>query len=671
VISVTKAVLFGLSGFGNTALRALRAAGYEIGLVLTRKEPGPFPYYDEKTLAEEARALGIEVLEDPDLGDKALKARIDAYAPDLLLAATFTSAIPHRFLGVKGRTCLGLHPSLLPAYRGATPTTWMVLNQEPQHAGVTLHHLTSKAFAGDIVSQRKVAVDPHDTDGSLRRRLADVAGGMVGEAVAALARGEELARTPQDENLITFFPPRTRREGLIKFDEPTRNIVDRIRAVLPYPGAFTYWGEREVEILRADLEETGTFEVAPGLVMRCAGDGVVVKTRDGALRLETRPTLTAGDLENELVMFTDHHKIGIPKKGLHDTLVHTRETYGIDPGAEEFPKMVVLATVYPCNAACPNCPYTETNSDIRMKYVDAPFMDAALFKKIAEECGQYGSFVRITGGGEPMMHPADMTSLIEYARSVKARVWLNTNGSLMPPAKADRLLACGLDQVEFSVDAADPKTYAIVRAGLDWDNLLETVRYMVGERNRRKSSTNIVVSVINQDIVRDSMDEIVRFWLDQGVDEVIKRKFLTWGSNTGLDAGHSADPTPYLDKTEGEPCPYPFHRLNIDSRGKVEVCGFDISGRTNLGNVREQSIREVWKGPMFVWWRAKHAAREGGDIPLCRECPDWQYRSWTHNWEKVMRTAKAHRLRVIEWAEHEKEGDRVSSDSAPTPEPAS
>ena len=122
----------------------------------------------------------------------------------------------------------------------------------------------------------------------------------------------------------------------------------------------------------------------------------------------------------------------------------------------------------------------------------------------------------------------------------------------------------------------------------------------------------------------------------------------------------AADPAPYLDKTIGEPCPYPFQRLNIDSRGKVEVCGFDISGRTNLGNVRTQTIREIWQGPMFQWWREKHAEGRGGDIPLCRECPDWQYRSWTHNWEKVMRTANTHRLRVIEWADSEKSGSTPS-----------
>jgi methionyl-tRNA formyltransferase/MoaA/NifB/PqqE/SkfB family radical SAM enzyme len=646
-----KAVLFGLTGFGNAALRALVAAGLDVRLVLTRKEPGPFPYYDERDLAAEARALGIAVAEDPDLGDRTLKARIDAEAPALLLAATFTGPIPHRFLGVPGRTCLGIHPALLPAYRGATPTTWILIDRAREACGVTLYHLTAKAFAGDVAYQRPVALRPDDTDGRLRQRLARVAGELVAEAAAAVARGEPLPRTPQDERRITVFPKRTRRDGLIKFDEPTANVLDRIRATTPYPGAYTYRGDREVEIRRAEPDVAGTFEVEPGLVMRRRDGWIVVKTRDGAVRLDVTPPFSDADLGEELIILSDHGKLAIPRRGIQSAIVHTRAAYGIEAGAEEFPKMVVLATVYPCNAKCPNCPYTETNSDIRLKYADAPFVDPALFRKIADECGQYGAFLRITGGGEPMLHPADMTALIEYARSAGARVWLNTNGSLLPPAKVDRLLAAGLDQIEFSVDAADPATYAIVRAGLDWEGLLATVRYMVAERNRRAARTNVVVSVINQDIVRDQMDDIVRFWHEVGVDEVIKRKFLTWGSNTGIDAGHSADPTPYLDKSEGEPCPYPFHRLNIDSRGKVEVCGFDITGRTNLGNVREQTIHEIWTGPVFQWWRGKHAEGRGGDIPLCRECPDWQYRSWTHNWEKVMRTAEKHRLRVIEWSE--------------------
>ena len=651
-----KSVLFGLTGFGNQALRALRAASVDVGLVLTRREPGPFPYYEEQTLADEARALGIEVVEDANVKDLDLKKRIDLYSPDLIVSATFTEAIPSRFLG-NGRTALGLHPSLLPAYRSATPTTWLLINREYAHSGVTLHHLTSKAFTGDIVSSRPVAVEKGETDGTLRHKLAIAGGELLAEALARLVKGEELPRIPQDESKITFFPKRTKRDALIKFDEPTSNILDRIRATSPHPGPWTYDGEREVSILSAVMEPelAGSFEIVPGLVTRIVDDHVVVKTRDGALRLKTSPVITAADLAHGAVMLTDHERVGIKKTG-PSAIVHTREVYGIDKAAEEFPKMVVLATVYPCNARCPNCPYTEGNSDIRLKYADAPFMDEALFRKIAEECGQYGSFVRITGGGEPMMHPADMASLIEHAKSVGAKVWLNTNGSQLPVEKINRLLACGLDQIEFSVDAADPDTYAIVRAGLDWGNLVRTVKTMVENRNATKSTTNIVVSVINQDLVKDKMESIVQFWLDLGVDEVIKRKFLTWGSNTALNADSSADPTPYLDKTEGEPCPYPFHRLNIDSRGKVEVCGFDISGRTNLGNVKVQTIKEIWQGPMFQWWRGKHAEGQGGDIPLCRECPDWQYRSWTHNWEKVMKTADKHRLRVIEWADSETSG---------------
>jgi methionyl-tRNA formyltransferase/MoaA/NifB/PqqE/SkfB family radical SAM enzyme len=645
-----KAVVFGLTGFGNAAVRSLKRAGWEVALVVTGAESGLFPYYAEEDLAALCRRKAIEVVESPDLNHPALRSRVDALAPELLLVATYHENVPGRFLNVLGRTSLALQPSLLPRHRGATPTSWMLIEGE-KTAGVTLYLPTAKAFAGDIVLQREIAITGHDTDGTLRQRLAHLSEEAWAEALDLLSQGKPLPRRPQDDRQITFFPPRTRRDGLIKFDEPTANVHNRIRGTNPYPGAFTFHGLRELRIISSHPESEASFEVAPGLVMRAAGRGVVVKTSDGAIAIETEPSLIPELARGELVLLDDSARPLAIKKTARGNLVHTPEIVGMVAGAEEFPKMVVLATVYPCNAKCPNCPYTETNSDIRLKYADQPFIDPELFKRIARECGEHGAFVRITGGGEPMMHPADMVSLIEYARSVGARVWLNTNGSLMPPEKIDRLLGCSLDQVEFSVDAADPETYAVVRAGLDWEGLLRSVRYFVAERNRRKASTNIVVSVIEQEMVKDHMDDIARFWLELGVDEVMRRKFLTWGSNTRLDAVLSADPTPYLDKTEGEPCPYPFHRLNIDSRGKVEVCGYDISGRTNFGNVREQSIREIWKGPMFEWWRTRHLERRGGEIPLCRECPDWQYRSWTHNWEKVMRTAEKHRLHAIELTE--------------------
>ena len=102
---------------------------------------------------------------------------------------------------------------------------------------------------------------------------------------------------------------------------------------------------------------------------------------------------------------------------------HTRQEYGIREEAKDFPMMVVLSFVYVCNAGCPNCPYN--NSDIRDDYADALFMPDDLFKKIADECGPYGAMLRISGGGEPMLHP-NAVELLEYAKARGAKVGLIT-----------------------------------------------------------------------------------------------------------------------------------------------------------------------------------------------------------------------------------------------------
>ena len=313
--------------------------------------------------------------------------------------------------------------------------------------------------------------------------------------------------------------------------------------------------------------------------------------------------------------------------------------YGTRPNAVEYPMMVVLSFVYPCNAKCPHCPYT--NSNIRDDYKDAPFMGAELFKKIADESGPYGCYLRISGGGEPMLHP-QAVELLCYAKSVGCRIGLITNGSKFDEINSRTLLASNVDMIEFSVDAADEATYSVVRKGLRWDTLLNNARRMIDLRGQIGSTSKIIASGVNQEGV--DIEAIEKFWREIiGVDNFIKRKFLTWGANTTLDANRSADPAPYLD-TENTPCPFIFERLNIDSRGNIMVCGFDIAANTSMGNVIKQPIKEIWNGPGFHFYRMKHLANEGADIPLCSRCPDWKYRSWTHNYWKVVSDAEVKRI---------------------------
>lgn len=308
---------------------------------------------------------------------------------------------------------------------------------------------------------------------------------------------------------------------------------------------------------------------------------------------------------------------------------HYGEEFKIREGAQEFPLMLVLSFTYICNAKCPNCPYN--NSAIRTTYKDAMHMSEDVFRRIADECGAHGAVLRISGGGEPMLHPKAV-ELICYAKEKGARIGLITNGSRFDEEKLNALIAAGVDALEFSVDAGDAETYQRVR-GLDWDVLNRNVRMAVDIRNKLSAPTRIVASIINQEGV--DVEAAEKHWTPI-VDKVQVRKYLTWGINDD----HSADSSPYLPPEKRIPCPWLFERFNIDSRGDVTICGEDIAFNEKFANIMERSIKEIWLGPEFESFRKKHLSGEGSDIKICSSCPDWQFRSWNYNYWKVLKDAE-------------------------------
>lgn len=350
-----------------------------------------------------------------------------------------------------------------------------------------------------------------------------------------------------------------------------------------------------------------------------------------------------------------------------------QSTYGLRPGAHEFPLQIIIATIYPCNLGCPLCPYTDGNSDIRKFYHDhdADLFPPELFKKIAREAAPHKAFLRCTGGGEPTLHP-EMFNLIEYTKKVGSRIWLNTNGTTLGPhnprtkKNLERLIDCGTDMIEFSVDAGDAETYNRVRpprqgkgSSHRWERIVAAVRYAIDYRKQQKGNTRIVCSIIMDDIISGRIDEAVNFWLhDVGVDEVIKRKYLTWDNNTTLDLEHSADHALYAGMSEHQdlpPCVWPFERLNVDTLGRIALCGQDIAFKTHdkFPNLNDQSIQEIWQGETFTKYRETHLAGRGLDIAPCSNCSAWKagVRDWNHGWLKVLRTADAHRKNVLELAD--------------------
>jgi MoaA/NifB/PqqE/SkfB family radical SAM enzyme len=327
--------------------------------------------------------------------------------------------------------------------------------------------------------------------------------------------------------------------------------------------------------------------------------------------------------------------------------------------AKFFPMMIVISTVYPCNFGCPNCPYSEGNSDLRSVYKSSggDYLPQELWNKMAKEAGPHQTWLRCTGGGEPMMHPK-MVEMITYAKNQGCRVWLNTNGSLFGPNDSQRrklseLIESNIDIIEFSMDAGESDTYAIVRPPLKgkngdpkkrWEDQVSNIKEALQLRLKYKSTTRIVVSIIRQKAIEGKLEEAISFWKDTvGVDEVITRKFLSWDDNTNINLENSVDKNLYqinINSEKQDPCVWPFERLNVDTLGRVALCGQDISFRTShlFPNLNDASISEVWLGETFTNYRKKHLEGNGASLFPCTGCSAWKagVRDWEYGWIQVL-----------------------------------
>ena len=188
----------------------------------------------------------------------------------------------------------------------------------------------------------------------------------------------------------------------------------------------------------------------------------------------------------------------------------------------------------------------------------------------------------------------------------------------------------GIDLIEFSMDAGDADTYAIVRPPRGerrghpqqwWDRQVANVRAALDFRKQFQAPTRIVVSIIRQQAIEGKLNQAVDFWLKQvGVDDVITRKFLSWDDNTSISLGKALDKHLYaeLPTERKEPCVWPFERLNVDTLGRISLCGEDISFRTSsqFPNANDVSIKEIWQGEAFNWYRQMHLEARGRVLAL-------------------------------------------------------
>ncbi|ASY77988.1 bifunctional UDP-4-amino-4-deoxy-L-arabinose formyltransferase/UDP-glucuronic acid oxidase ArnA [Pectobacterium polaris] len=244
-----KAIVFAYHDIGCVGLEALKLAGYEIQAVFTHSDaPGENHFY--ASVAKAAAEMDVPVFAPEDVNHPLWVNRIRELAPDVIFSFYYRTLLSDDILQLPSFGAFNLHGSLLPRYRGRAPVNWVLVNGETQ-TGVTLHKMVSRADAGDIVAQSVVAIDEEDTALTLHGKCRTAAAALLAQQLP-LIRSREITLTPQDESQASYFGRRTAADGLIDWQKSAREINNLIRAVTePYPGAFTFLGERKVIIWRA------------------------------------------------------------------------------------------------------------------------------------------------------------------------------------------------------------------------------------------------------------------------------------------------------------------------------------------------------------------------------------------------------------------------------------
>ncbi len=287
----------GTPGFAAPALRALVEAGHEVRLVVTQPDrpkgrsgkPVPPPV---KELAE---SLNLPVFQPERVRKPEAIEEIRKTSPDALVVAAFGQIFPKALLDVPRLGCFNIHASLLPAYRGAAPINWAIINGE-EKTGITIMLMDEGMDTGAILTAEETPILPEDTAGTLTERLSGIGAGLVVKALAGFEAGR-ITPARQDDSRATFAPILKKETGRIDWTKTARGIESMVRGLDPWPGAYTYLAGKMLRIWKAEILPSptggrgwraapGEGEIFPGEIISAGKDGIVASAGEGAVVLE-------------------------------------------------------------------------------------------------------------------------------------------------------------------------------------------------------------------------------------------------------------------------------------------------------------------------------------------------------------------------------------------------
>lgn len=208
-------------------------------------------------------------------------AKLEELKLDAMVVLAFAQFLGSRLLNMSRLGCFNIHTSILPKYRGAAPIQYALLNGDTE-TGVSIQKMVKKMDAGDLVHFHTVKIQDNETGGQLYTRLKFQAALALNDFLIKV-KENKITYTPQDESQVTFAPTLKKEDGFLDFANQTSSeIINRIRALDPWPGTYCFLSGKRLKVLKAQIYHTN---IAAGKIKNDMGS-LIVGTKDKTLHLQ-------------------------------------------------------------------------------------------------------------------------------------------------------------------------------------------------------------------------------------------------------------------------------------------------------------------------------------------------------------------------------------------------
>ena len=276
-------VFMGNPAIATPILIAIHESNHQIlGVVSNAPKPmGRGRSLKHTAVGKLATELTLNFIPANSLNDKSFQAKLQALNPDLFVLVAFR-ILPKALLDIPTHGSVNIHTSLLPAYRGAAPIQHALLNGEKE-TGITTFMIEPKVDTGSILLQEKIEIDEEDDCGSLTEKMAIRGAGLILNTLDLLEKGE-IEPKSQNDSLASIAPKISKEMCRLDWSYSVEKIHNKVRALSPFPGAFTLMNGKRMKILRTKIiNETHSFP--PGHVSLLDKSRMAISCGDGQLEL--------------------------------------------------------------------------------------------------------------------------------------------------------------------------------------------------------------------------------------------------------------------------------------------------------------------------------------------------------------------------------------------------